>query len=378
MDDLPTAQEFMDRMAVIENELMLERQVKQDLQGRLASLQTTTASLIAALPSTVVAQGGSSSKHGAKPAKPSEYDGDHANGRTFLQPCTLYLHLHARDFLNKMSQILWVLSFMKSGRAVIFATHVFTHEAKNGVPLYPSWKDFGEAFRQQFFPLHEAADAMSQLESRQYHQDKCSIDEYINGFEELVERAEYTDGGAIVMKFRRGLDPSIQSRIALMLDGRPKDDDPPAWYTAVRTVALTRAVNEAFQAPRAANNSLSPSTGLRRVGEPQARFASTPSMRLVFAPAAPAPVTSSGAAPMEVDLEKRWFAQPLTCRRCGKVGHFAWECPQAYDVRYMKAEERDEMLQHWLMAEDVRSITERQEPEDVEQEDSEDFVSCSE
>jgi hypothetical protein len=43
----------------------------------------------------------------------------------------------------------------------------------------------------------------------------------------------------------------------------------------------------------------------------------------------------------------------------------------------MTADEREEMLQHWLMAEDVRSITEVQEPEDVEK-DLEDFVLRSE
>jgi Retrotransposon gag protein/Zinc knuckle len=253
----------------------------------------------------------------------------------------LYLGLCASNFPDEKSQILWALSLMKSGRAAIFATRAFIHEAKNGVPLYLSWKDFAKAFCQQFFPLHEATDAMNQLESRQYHQGKRSIDEYIDVLEKLVEKAEYTDGRAIVMKFHRGLDPSIQSRITLMLDGRPKDDDPPAWYTAARTVALTCAANEAFQGPRVANNYSSPSTGLRRVSEPKARFAPTTSIRPAFAPAAPAPapVTSSGAAPMEVDLAKRRFAQPLTCRHCGKVGHFAWECPQAYDVRYMMADE---------------------------------------
>jgi Retrotransposon gag protein len=180
----------MDRMAAIENELMIERQAKQDLQGRLVSLQMTMASLIAALPGTAVAQGGSSSKHWAKPSKPSEYDGNRANGRTFLQLCTLYLGLCASDFPDEKSQILWALSFMKTRRAAIFPTHAFTHEAKNCVPLHPSWKDFAEAFRQQFFPLHEATDAMNQLQSHQYHQHKCSIDEYIYEFKELVKKAE--------------------------------------------------------------------------------------------------------------------------------------------------------------------------------------------
>jgi hypothetical protein len=78
---------------------------------------------------------------------------------------------------------------------------------KNGVPLYLSWKDFTEAFHQQFFPLHEATDVMNQLESHQYHQGKCSIDEYIDGFEELVERAEYTDGGQLSWSVAKALTP---------------------------------------------------------------------------------------------------------------------------------------------------------------------------
>ena len=43
---------------------------------------------------------------------------------------------------------------------------------------------------------------MNQLESHQYHQGKCSVDEYIYEFEELIEKAEYMDGLAIVMKLQ--------------------------------------------------------------------------------------------------------------------------------------------------------------------------------
>ena len=63
---------------------------------------------------------------------------------------------------------------------------------------------------------------MNRLESHQYHQGKCSVDEYIDEFEELIEKEEYTDGLAIVMKFRQGLNPSIQTHIVLMLEGHQR------------------------------------------------------------------------------------------------------------------------------------------------------------
>ena len=84
------------------------------------------------------------------------------------------------NFLDEQLQILWAMSFMKTGRAVSFATHAFTYEAKNGNPLYMDWKAFAEAFFQQFYSWHEAADVINQLESCQYRQGVHSVDEYIN------------------------------------------------------------------------------------------------------------------------------------------------------------------------------------------------------
>ena len=52
--------------------------------------------------------------------------------------------------------------------------------------------------------------ALTKLESRDYHQGKKAVDDYIDEFSELVDEAGYVDGLSIVMKFRKGLDRDIQ------------------------------------------------------------------------------------------------------------------------------------------------------------------------
>ena len=49
--DLPSAQEVLDRLAGIEQELLRERQEKKDLEIRLNALQATTTGLMAGPPS---------------------------------------------------------------------------------------------------------------------------------------------------------------------------------------------------------------------------------------------------------------------------------------------------------------------------------------
>ena len=155
------------------------------------------------------------------------------------------------------------------------------------------------------------------------------------------------------MKFFRGLDPTIQNHIALMMDGQLKDDDAPKWYNAVRTVALTWAANKAFQAPKSVFSVLTAFVAVWKTGESQIRLPMLPPVRPAVTTIPPILATPSGPAPMDIDTAKRWFPNPLTCHCCGNIRHFACECPQAYNVHYMTAEECKELLEHWMAAADV-------------------------
>ena len=64
---------------------------------------------------------------------------------------------------------------------------------------------------------------------------------------ELVAEAGYTDPKIIVVKFRKGLDPQIQSTIATMAYGRLSDASLENWYKAAKNVDQNRAANKAFK-----------------------------------------------------------------------------------------------------------------------------------
>jgi hypothetical protein len=72
------------------------------------------------------------------------------------------------------------------------------------------------------------------------------VDDYTDEFSELIDEAGYTDGLSIVMKFWRGLDRDIQDWIAKLVQGRPKDDNPEGWYSAVCMFNTNWTVNQAF------------------------------------------------------------------------------------------------------------------------------------
>ena len=115
----------MDCINLIERELVEEKRQKAELEGRLAQMAAATEALsLGGLKEhlDVIPHPG---RHLVEPAWPSEFDGDRSKGCAFLNSCLLYLGFCSKDFPDNQARILWTLSFLKSGRAAVFATRVY-------------------------------------------------------------------------------------------------------------------------------------------------------------------------------------------------------------------------------------------------------------
>jgi hypothetical protein len=115
-----------------------------------------------------------------KPGVPSHFDGDRAQGCTFLTSCELYISLTQSDFIDDQVRIHWALSYFKGERAVSFAECIPRQELRSGKMCFASWREFTEEFASTFCPENEATTALMRLESDRYFQAKRNIEAYID------------------------------------------------------------------------------------------------------------------------------------------------------------------------------------------------------
>jgi hypothetical protein len=134
--------------------------------------------------------------------------------RAFLTSCEIYTSLTASDFPDDQTQIHWALSYCKTGRAANFTERIIRQEMKTGKMVFASWMEFTDEFESIFCPENKATTALMTLKSDRYFQGRRNVDAYTDEFRELIALSGYMDPIAVVLKFRRGLQPSTQDKIA--------------------------------------------------------------------------------------------------------------------------------------------------------------------
>ena len=279
-----------------------------------------------------------------KPSPPPNFDGDRQKGKGFLNACQAYFRLRPDQFNDEQTKIQWAMTYMNQGRAQKWINRVYHWEATPaniGSSHFVDWDDFRSRFRTEFFPLHSDAVATNKLEGTSYFQGRRTVDDYLDDFRDLISDSGYSDPKTIVVKFRRGLNPSIADAVATMASGRPDDLDPEAWYEAAIKFDQNQAANAAFRSAHAVASqpkiNAPPPTPATRNFLPANRLPPR------FAHTTPTP---GNPVPMDVDAARRaaTAAQPK-CFRCGRAGHRIKDCPQPMDVRSMGREEAETWIE---------------------------------
>jgi hypothetical protein len=212
--------------------------------------------------------------------------------------------------------------------------------------------------------------ATNKLEGISYFQSRQTVDDYLDEFRDLISDSGYADPKTIVVKFRRGLNPSIADAVATMTSGRPDDLDPEAWFEAAIRFDQNQAANAAFRSahfgtPQPKTTTPAPAPPIRHLPQTN-RFPSR------FAHTTPIP---GNPVPMDVDAARR-AANKLQqrCYHCGKIGHFINDCPQPLDVRSMNREEVDVWMEQLSARMDeinlLSASDEAETPTDAEKPDS--------
>jgi hypothetical protein len=282
-----------------------------------------------------------------KPGIPSHFDGDRAQGRAFLTSCELSISLTQSDFINEQVRIHWALSCFKGGHAASFAKRILRQELWSGKMCFASWHNFTEEFAVTFCPENEAITALMRLEFDQYYRGKWKVEAYIDEFKE-VNLSGYTDPIAIVLKFRRGLSPTTQDRIAESGTDRPGDTDFHGWFKATRHLDLNRLANEAFHLASRRPPTHSAPTPMTYTAPPCTPFSFIRSHPPTAATPAAMHTPSCTLPPgIPMDIDRTWTFKPIAqaCYCCGQTGHISRECDLRHDVCHMTLDEEDHFIQ---------------------------------
>jgi hypothetical protein len=251
------------------------------------------------------------------------------------------------EFTNDIQQVCWVLTFMKKDCAAIFANCMIQSKNQTGLPCFQTWVSFYMTYVSLFCPINKSTMALMKLEMEEYHQNKCNVDEYVDDFEELIDLSGYTDPLTIVIKFRRGLNVMIQTKIVELGKDRPGDNLPAAWYTMAQLFDQNHIANQAFQNPQKKFQTTlaTLSTRCSIFLHPLISQVSHTPTSILQNHTTTGPMLSSGMQCSD--------HTPCACYQCGSLDHLTPQCKIKYNICAMSSDEKEQLLEQLLVDKDV-------------------------
>jgi hypothetical protein len=199
--------------------------------------------------------------------------------------------------------------------------------------------------------------ALTTLESTRYFQGRKSVNEYIDDFQELVDLAGCMDNVSIVMKFRRGLDPTIEKHLVVSENPIPIDGLQ-AWYDRSRRYDASQRTHAAFVT---GTSRPPPQHGFPRGTFPKPPlppFGTTTNLSTQTLPPTqrsdgtrprpPAPLPDGRHAPKPDD----------TCDLCGRPGHTSRTCYVRQRVHALNANDHQDWVERLMAVLDMADPSE--------------------